>query len=82
MTLPAQQQLWTDLSAAFGDGAGEAQQRDPRRRLNTLKMLCYLLCQTAEAFEAEACKPSIDTAVKGARVRLSEEKKNPARDLK
>ena len=61
----AQQQLTTNLSSLLDDPEGQA---DAKQHLNTLKMVSYLLCQTVEAFEADACKPSIDTTVRGGRV--------------
>ncbi|XP_066028149.1 condensin complex subunit 1 [Pocillopora verrucosa] len=38
-----------------------------RTHLNTLKMLCYLIVQLADAFEVEATKPSTEVIVSGKR---------------
>lgn len=38
-----------------------------RTHLNTLKMLCYLIIQLADAFEVEATKPSTEVIVSGKR---------------
>jgi len=38
-----------------------------RTHLNTLKMLCYLLTQLADAFEVEATKPSTEVIISGKR---------------
>ncbi|XP_022111340.1 condensin complex subunit 1-like isoform X2 [Acanthaster planci] len=71
LLMKAQQRLCTDLSSALDQTEAHG---NTKRHLNTLKMLCYLLCQLAEAFEAEACKPSIDTTVKGGRGRAKSKK--------
>ncbi|XP_071805504.1 condensin complex subunit 1-like [Asterias amurensis] len=71
LLLKAQQQLTTKLSSLLDDPEGQA---NAKQHLNTLKMVSYLLCQTAEAFEADACKPSTDTTVRGGRGRTKSKK--------
>ncbi|XP_015767731.1 PREDICTED: condensin complex subunit 1-like [Acropora digitifera] len=51
------------LPSFLEDGDVDFQIR--RTHLNTLKMLCYLLAQLADAFEAEATKPSTEVIVAG-----------------
>lgn len=53
------------LPSFLEDGDVDFQIR--QTHLNTLKMLCYLLAQLADAFEAEATKPSTEVIVAGKR---------------
>lgn len=53
------------LPVILEDGDIDFQVR--RTHLNTLKMLCYILMQLADAFEIEATKPSTEVIVSGKR---------------
>ncbi|KAJ7379614.1 meiotic chromosome condensation [Desmophyllum pertusum] len=53
------------LPVILEDGDIDFQVR--RTHLNTLKMLCYLLMQLADAFEVEATKPSTEVIISGKR---------------
>ncbi|XP_072035794.1 LOW QUALITY PROTEIN: condensin complex subunit 1-like [Amphiura filiformis] len=59
LLIEAQQKLINQISS-LEDGGSDPQ--TSHQMLNTLKMLCYVLCRLAELFEAEACKPTTDTA--------------------
>jgi len=64
------------LPSILEDGDIDFQVR--QTHLNTLKMLCYLLTQFADAFEVEATKPSTEVIVAGKRKGKSANSKKKA----
>ncbi|EDO34797.1 predicted protein, partial [Nematostella vectensis] len=74
--LNALSQLSSNIQPIIEQGDADTETR--KTHLNTLKMICYLLTQMSESFEAEATKPTSQVTGKGRGKSAASKKKNSA----